>query len=52
MTSQEKMALQDEYLERKKASTKKEWEAQMARFSGKINVESLWREGVKEGWTR
>lgn len=42
--------IQEQYFERTKATTKKEWEAQMAKFEGKVNVESLLMEGIKNGW--
>lgn len=45
-------ALQDEYLDRKRAETKEEWEAQVKRFEGKLNIESLLRQGIEKGWSK
>lgn len=50
MNVKERAQLQDEYLEEKEPTTKEEWEAQLAKYEGKINVESLYQLGTQKGW--
>ncbi len=52
MTDQERTELRAAYLDRKPASTKEEWRAQVERFQGKLNIESLLMEGNMKGWNK
>jgi hypothetical protein len=40
----------DEYLARPEPKTKEEWQAQVDRWQGKVNIESLLMFGIGKGW--